>query len=77
MTVKEHLTYNCSTKIGVHIPTKHAFFEYDQREKGVIQRLIYTLVQPILLTLDMYHMRLRKYSPVKISGYTALQTTFT
>ena len=34
MTVKEHLTYNCSTRMGVHIPAKHVFFEYDQGEKG-------------------------------------------
>ena len=65
MTVKEHLTYNCSTRMGVHIPAQHAFFEYDQGGKGVIQRLIYTLVQPILLTLDMYHMQFVKIFSLK------------
>ena len=40
--------------MGVHIPTKHAFFEYNPGEKEGIWRLVYTFAKLVLLKLDVH-----------------------
>ena len=30
----EHLMYYCSTRIGFHIPSKHAFFKHNPEKEG-------------------------------------------
>ena len=49
----------CENRIGFHIPFNLHSSSTIQR-KGVTQRLIYTLVEPILFTLDMHHMQFVK-----------------
>ena len=46
-------------RIGFHVPF-NLHSSSTIRRKGVIQRLIYTLVEPILFTLDMHHMQFAK-----------------
>ena len=34
LSMDEHLMYNCGTRIGFHIPSKHAFFKHNPEKGG-------------------------------------------